>query len=303
MMCGSRQSMRGLLATSALALLLATAPVHLAPEFDAGVVSLEASSALARGGDGGKGGGNSGKGGGDSRGGSDRGGNSGRGGGDDHGGNSGRGGGDDRGGDDHGGRSGRGGGDDRGGDDHGGRSGRGGDDRGGDDHGGRSGRGGGDDRGGDDHGGRSGHRGGRDHGVDHGRPAGRSDATKVEIEGDKIEVTFPDGTRQEIENGRFERKNAQGRTVVERPATRADFERLNALAAGTRGRVSPAPSPAGGATKVEISGRDIEVTHADGWREEIENGRYELKDPDNNTVVERPATSEDRSRLRGTLGF
>ncbi len=116
------------------------------------------------------------------------------------------------------------------------------------------------------------------------RPAGRSwqlrdtsraDATKVEIAGDRVEVTFPDGTRQEIEGGRFEQKDARGRTLVERPATAADLDRLSALSAGVDGPVVPA----GGAAKVEVAGRDIEVTYADGWREEIESGRYELKGP------------------------
>ena len=52
---------------------------------------------------------------------------------------------------------------------------------------------------------------------------------RVEIEGNNIEVEFPDGTKEEIENGRFERKNALGRTIVERPATQADFARLRAF--------------------------------------------------------------------------
>ena len=52
----------------------------------------------------------------------------------------------------------------------------------------------------------------------------------MEIEGNNIEVEFPDGTKEEIEAGRFERKNALGRTIVERPATQADFARLRAFA-------------------------------------------------------------------------
>jgi hypothetical protein len=299
----SRRTRGGLLATTALAGALAAAPVGLAPGPD-GLLALSTPVAHARGGD--DHGGNSG------RGGDDSGGRSGRGGGDDsgnddHGGNSGRGGGDDRGGDDHGSSSGR-GGDDGGNDDHGGNSGRdggddhggssgrgGGDDRGGDDHGGNSGRGGGDDRGNDDHGGNSGRGGGDDHDDDRG-----GNGTKVEVDGDKIEVTFPDGTRQEIENGRFEAKDAAGRTVVERPATSADAARLRSAAAG--GAVGGLSVRSNGA-RVESSGRGIEVTYADGWKEEIENGRYELKDPDDNSVVERAATGDDRSRLESMLAF
>ncbi len=50
-------------------------------------------------------------------------------------------------------------------------------------------------------------------------------------------------------------------------------------------------------TTVEVSGDDIEVEFANGWKEEIEDGQYEMKDPSGNTVVERPATQADRDRL------
>jgi hypothetical protein len=100
--------------------------------------------------------------------------------------------------------------------------------------GGNSGPGSGDDRGGDDN---SGPGSGND--DDNGRADDRNDdrdehvnpatGVRVEIEGNNIEVEFPDGTKEEIENGRFERKNALGRTIVERPATQADFARLRAF--------------------------------------------------------------------------
>lgn len=148
----------------------------------------------------------------------------------------------DRGGDGSGGR----GGDDRGGDDHGGRGGgdhggRGGDDRGGDDHGGR----GGDDRGGDDHGGRG-----------RGRDDGHSD-----------------------DHG------GHGRGRDDRPSGTAGGDTVGGGAAGSR------------PTEIERSARGIEVSYADGWREELENGRYELKDAQGRTVVERRATTEDMQRL------
>jgi hypothetical protein len=272
----SSRLIRGLCATTALSALLATAPVQFAPDFDLGAPVLKGKPAHARDGDddGGRGGG--------------------RGGGDDNGG---RGGGDDDGGRGRGGDDGGRGSDDDGGDDHGGH-GRGSDDAGGDDHGGRSR--GGDDPGGDDHrvrgsdddDGNSGRGGGDDRADDRG--------AKVEIEGDKIEVTFADGTKQEIENGRFEQKDAAGRTIVERPAIRADFERLNAA---TTAGASIGTSVRSNGSKVEVSGRNIEVEHADGWKEEIEGGRYEMKDPNNNTVVERAATSDDRARLEDLAGF
>jgi hypothetical protein len=51
--------------------------------------------------------------------------------------------------------------------------------------------------------------------------------------------------------------------------------------------------------KVEVSDNDIEVVHASGIKEEIENGRYELKDASGRTIVERLATTADFARLRG----
>ena len=45
----------------------------------------------------------------------------------------------------------------------------------------------------------------------------------------ETEVRYSDGTKEEIENGRYERKDANGRTVEERPATAADIARLSGL--------------------------------------------------------------------------
>lgn len=102
--------------------------------------------------------------------------------------------------------------------------GRGGDDHGGDDHGGRGH--GGDDNGGDD--------GGRHHSSDDGSAqggsaGGGSGITKLERSAGGIEVTYADGTREEVQGGVYERKNSAGRTVEERPATQADINRLSAL--------------------------------------------------------------------------
>lgn len=51
---------------------------------------------------------------------------------------------------------------------------------------------------------------------------------KVERSANEIEVRYSDGTKEEIEYGRYERKNAAGRTVEQRPATQADIDRLSA---------------------------------------------------------------------------
>ncbi|MGP3698881.1 hypothetical protein [Rhodobacter sp. NSM] len=52
---------------------------------------------------------------------------------------------------------------------------------------------------------------------------------RVERYGSNIEVTYADGSREEIEGGIYERKDSSRRTVEERPATRADYERLAGL--------------------------------------------------------------------------
>ena len=109
-----------------------------------------------------------------------------------------------------------------------------------------------------------------------------------------IEVMLNDGSRVEIENGRFERKDARGRTVEERSATAADVARY------ASDNVAPRGNRRGGGVvaKAEREGSSIEVVYNDGWKEEIEGGRYELKDNLNRTVVERPATNADLRRLQ-----
>lgn len=50
-------------------------------------------------------------------------------------------------------------------------------------------------------------------------------------------------------------------------------------------------------SRVEVSGNHIEIVHPNGWKEELENGIYEIKDPQGRTVTERRATSEDLARV------
>ena len=120
---------------------------------------------------------------------------------------------------------------------------------------------------------------------------------------DSHEARLSDGRRIEIENGRFEMKDASGRTIVERPATASDYELLNASTGGPSGGAGKAmperKSTRGGGVvaKLEVYGDNIEITYKDGWKEEIENGRYELKDDKNRTVIQRPASASDRERL------
>lgn len=146
---------------------------------------------------------------------------------DDRGGTKGKHGTDDRKGDDHRSKS-KGSddrkGDDRKGDDHGGKS-KGSDDRKGDDHGGK--RKGSDDRKGDDHGSKGKHGADDPKGDDRG---GKASVVKVERGPGTIEVVYSNGVKEEIDHGRYERKNAAGKTIVQRPATSADRARLKAAA-------------------------------------------------------------------------
>ena len=159
-------------------------------------------------------------------------------------------GGDDRGGDDHGGNSGSGGGghgsDDRGGDDNGGsRGGNGGSGSSGSGSGGSgssgSGSGGSGSGGSDDHG--SGGHGSDDSGPDdHGRGGHGADDVGFDDHGGSsrggddngVEVVRADGSKEEIHGGRYERQDASGRTVEERPATSADIARLTGPASSGR---------------------------------------------------------------------
>lgn len=100
----------------------------------------------------------------------------------------------------------------------------------GDDHGG----GHDDDDDDDDHGGSGGGHGNDDddddddNGGDH--RVNPSTGDRVEVDGDNIQVLHPDGTKEEIDSGVYEMKDARGRTIIERRATQADIDRLTALA-------------------------------------------------------------------------
>ncbi|VAW20728.1 hypothetical protein MNBD_ALPHA12-2150 [hydrothermal vent metagenome] len=46
---------------------------------------------------------------------------------------------------------------------------------------------------------------------------------------------------------------------------------------------------------------NMELRYANGWKEEIDNGRYVLVDPNGNKIITRPVTSADISRMRSAL--
>ena len=123
---------------------------------------------------------------------------------------------------------------------------------------------------------------------------------KVELSGDNIEIEYSDGSKEEIEFGVYERKDANNETIEERAATQADIDRLNAIAAAADVTVEQEFTLADG-TQVELSTGKIEVSFPDGTKEEIENGVYERKNANNQTVEERPATADDFARLEAFI--
>jgi len=50
---------------------------------------------------------------------------------------------------------------------------------------------------------------------------------------------------------------------------------------------------------VSVIGNAIKVVHANGFREEVANGRFEMKDALGRRIVERAATAADLARLKG----
>lgn len=114
----------------------------------------------------------------------------------------------------------------------------------------------------------------------------------------KLEVRLADGTRIEIDDGIFERRDASGRVVERRRATQRDYSLLkqagvgNGAAKGTRGKVA----------QIRLRGEDLEVIYSDGWHEAIRSGRYELTDPLDRTVIRRRAKQSDYERLSALAG-
>jgi hypothetical protein len=52
---------------------------------------------------------------------------------------------------------------------------------------------------------------------------------------------------------------------------------------------------------IQLNGSNIKVLHPEGMKEEIENGRYVMKDAMGRTIISRPATDTDGARLRGLM--
>lgn len=124
------------------------------------------------------------------------------------------------------------------------------------------------------------------------------DIQGVELFGSKIEITFTDGSSEEVENGVYERKDVSEDTVEERVATADDVARLTMLADDFIAELPPITSTV---AEVEREVGEIEVKYADGTSEEIEGAVYERKNVADQTVLERPATDEDIARIEALM--
>ena len=120
------------------------------------------------------------------------------------------------------------------------------------------------------------------------------DIASVENFANEIEIEYVDGSEEEVEYGRYERKNAAGVTVEERRATDEDVTRLTGLAEDFEADLGPIEAEV---VKIEREGREIEITYADGSEEEIDGRKYEREGPGDVDLVERAATDEDRDRF------
>ncbi|MBF9036231.1 hypothetical protein HKCCE2091_18455 [Rhodobacterales bacterium HKCCE2091] len=164
----------------------------------------------------------------------------------------------------------------------------------------RSGHGSGDDNSGPGSGGDrsgSGTGGGSGGGSGGAAGTGRDDAVTAEVSASGIEVTYRDGSREQVRDGMLIRRSADGTVTGTRRAHGADLVRLRAIASAfalhldgsSGGRVRP--------VRIEIRGRDVTVTYSNGWMEAVTGGRYVSTDRYGNPVVSRPATDADRDRL------
>lgn len=113
------------------------------------------------------------------------------------------------------------------------------------------------------------------------------------------------GELEAVARGIYQRFDASGRLIEQRRATGADLVRMRAQTNG-RATVSGAGSAVQGRgdapVQIRIGGNDITVTYRNGWVEQVVGGRFRMQDRYGNLAVERPATKQDRDRLRSLAG-
>ena len=130
-------------------------------------------------------------------------------------------------------------------------------------------------------------------------------AVRVERDAAGMGVVYSNRVRERIADGRFEMHDAEGHVVVDRPATAKDVERVREnLRRSGLGDAPSASLPAGSdVVSVGVSAEGLSVRYREGWTEESERGTATAsRTPTATPSYDRPATEEDRNRLRALTG-
>lgn len=109
-----------------------------------------------------------------------------------------------------------------------------------------------------------------------------------------------DGSSICIQDGVYERRDADGAILEARVARQIDYARIKAARSSQQvGRINEGGLFLGGGhvSRLLINGRDIYIAYDDGWSEEIRADIYLLHDKLGRVVVERPVRGSDRRRL------
>ena len=120
-----------------------------------------------------------------------------------------------------------------------------------------------------------------------------------------VEIEYTDGSVEEILNGRYAMRDPSGRAITSHPALGADVSRMRgiiATSAVTERKRDHDIVDTSSVTRAEHVQDRIEIEYANGWSEAVRGGRYELIDPFQRIVTQRPATDADTSRLLGIVG-
>ena len=120
-----------------------------------------------------------------------------------------------------------------------------------------------------------------------------------------MNITKPDGTRERLVNGQYERCDLQGRLVERRQATGSDVLSLRLDAMNPGAQVAPSQQGGGQSrpTRVHIRGGDVSVLYSNGWTEAVTQGRIRMTDRYENMAIDRAATFVDTTRLRSLDGL
>jgi serralysin len=121
------------------------------------------------------------------------------------------------------------------------------------------------------------------------------DIAKIEIFGLKIKIAYVDGSREDIQAGRYTLRDAEGDRVERRTATDEDRTRLQALADAFVTASLPGEDVA--ITSHTQTATELQVRYVDGRAESVELGVYQIKNAQNDTIFETTATQAHTDRL------